>query len=274
MRQNSRITGRRICAVVALAMVIAWGIPALAPAALANSTVPSTATRSTPAAPDQGAQACINIVLAADYPINTKVTLGCAAGAVSYPKVPPDVSVGIALAVCGGFLKWGGIDTATTSVACFAANPLQIIVTTQYCGPSYSDCLNAWGGGPWVNEYTGGPELSDTHQDFMVIDEDGSQSGPSEIMFYGGGSWSGQCIGDAYNNSGYADTSLDACGLPGQTAGWGTQMTWGTSGCPSGEAWFHDNHWNGYLAPGGVNGSHWYLNDQTRTCLNLVELVQ
>src|SRR5580700_508303 len=156
MRQNSRITGRRICAVVALAMVIAWGIPALAPAALANSTVPSTATRSTPAAPDQGAQACINIVLAADYPINTKVTLGCAAGAVSYPKVPPDVSVGIALAVCGGFLKWGGIDTATTSVACFAANPLQIIVTTQYCGPSYSDCLNAWGGGPWVNEYTGG----------------------------------------------------------------------------------------------------------------------
>jgi hypothetical protein len=277
MRQNNRVTGRRICAAVALAMVTAWGIPALAPAASAGAAVASAATRSTkPHVHPNDAAACIQVVKAAEYPISAKVTLGCNAGAISYPKVPPDISVGIALAACSGFLLWAKIDHATTSLACFAANPLQILVSTQFCGPNYNDCLNAWGGGPWVDEYTGGPELSDTHQDFMVIDENGNQNGPSEIMFTGGGSWSGECIGDAYNNSGYADTSLDPCALPGQSAGWGTQMTWGTSGCPSGEAWFHDAHWNGYLGPpaGAVNGSHWYLNKPSPVCFNFVELVQ
>ena len=106
----------------------------------------------------------------------------------------------------------------------------------------------------------------------MVIDENGNQNGTAEIMFTGSSSWNGECIGDAYNNSGYADTSLDGCALPGQSAGWGTQMTWGTSGCPSGTAWFHDNHWNGYLAPANtaVNGSHWYLNDQTKICFAIL----
>jgi hypothetical protein len=280
MRRNSRITGRRICAVVALAMVIAWGIPALAPAASADSAVASAATRSAPPrvhpsvadVPDDYS-ACIYVLTQAKYTITATMVAGCTAGSTSYPSSASD---SIALALCAGFLTLATVHPVIMIAACLAANLAAILVSTQYCGPSYSDCVNAWGGGPWVDEYTGGPELSDTHQDFTVIDENGSQSDSSEIMFYGSGSWNGECIGDAYNNSGYADTSLDPCALPGQSAGWGTQMTWGTSGCPSGEAWFHDNHWNGYLAPanGGVNGSHWYLNDQTKTCLYLVLLEQ
>ena len=115
---------------------------------------------------------------------------------------------------------------------------------------------------------------SDTNQHFMVIDEvdqNGNQTGNAEIMFVGSGSWFGRCIGDASNNSGLADVSLDACARPGQTAGWGTQFTWGTSGCPSGTVWFHNNHWNGYLGPidNAVNGSHWYLNKPSKVCLDI-----
>ena len=248
----------------------------------ADSAVASAATRS---APPHGhprhvardAALCKYVLNSAGYVINLRMTLGCNAGAIGYPG-RPDVSEAIAIAVCSGFLLAARVDKATTAAACFAANPLQVIVSTQLCeaNPYYSDCPNAWGGGPWVKDYTGGPELSDTNQDFMVIDENGSQTGPSEIMFYGNSSWSGQCIGDAYNNSGRADVSLDPCGLPGQAqAGWGTQMTWGTSGCPSGEAWFHDSHWNGYLGPGSsVNGSPFYLNKPSPVCFSFVELVQ
>ena len=44
MRQNSRTTGRGICATVALAVVTACGIPVLAPAALADSAVAQART--------------------------------------------------------------------------------------------------------------------------------------------------------------------------------------------------------------------------------------
>jgi hypothetical protein len=52
--------------------------------------------------------------------------------------------------------------------------------------------------------------------------------------------------------------------------GWGVNFTWGTSGCPAGEAWFKNVHWNGYLGPPAnfVNGSHFYLNKPSKTCLN------
>jgi hypothetical protein len=277
MGRNYRVTVRRICAVVGVVMVFAWGIPALAPApaALASPVVASAATRSTPpqahprdAQVPLDAPLCLKLLEANEYIITSKMTLGCNAGAQTYPG-PPHISLAIALGVCSGLLLWAGVDHATTTVACLAANPLAFLSNTQWCGPN--DCLNAWGGGPWVDAFTGGPETGDTHQDFTVIDENGDQN-TAEIMYTGSGSWSGECIGDAYNNSGYADTSLDPCGLPGQNAGWGTQMTWGTSGCPSGEAWFHDNHWNGYLAPAntGGNGRNFYLNDQSKVCFALV----
>jgi hypothetical protein len=270
MRRNYRVTVRRICAAAALVMVTAWGIPALAPApaALASPAVASAATHSTPRPSRRPAAAaeCEKIV-SNNYTVGALVTAGCQAGATGVPGVAPHISIGIQLAVCGGFLTAAKIDPLTMTFACFAAVGPSLL-SIQFCGPNFgSDCLNAWGGGPWVDVYTGGDETGDTHQHFMVIDENGDRNGTAEIMFTGSGSWNGQCIGDAYNKSGYADTSLDPCARPGQSAGWGTQMTWGTSGCPSGTAWFHDNHWNGYLAPGNGNGSHWYLNDQTKTCL-------
>jgi hypothetical protein len=276
MRRNYKMTVRRICAAVGLVMVTAWGIPALAPApaALASPAVASATTHSTPphahlpgAARPLDAGDCTTKVEKAGYTVGALVTAGCQAGAFSIPGAAPHVSISIQLAACGGFLTAAKIDPITMTFAClFAVGPS--LLSIQFCGPNFgSDCLNAWGGGPWVDVYTGGDETGDTHQHFMVIDENGDENGTAEIMFTGSGSWNGECIGDAYNNTGYADTSLDACARPGQSAGWGTQMTWGTSGCPSGTVWFHDNHWNGYLAPGAGDGSHWYLNDQTKTCL-------
>jgi hypothetical protein len=274
VRRNSRVTGRRICAAVALAVVTAWGIPALAPAALASPAAASAATHSTlPGAHPRDAEACI-AYLEPLYGSNGFITAGCTAGAGFYP-FPPHISLGVAYALCGGFMGLAGVDVFDAGVACGIA-PITgtAFSSTQWCGPnSGNDCLNAWGGGPYVNVYTGGPETGDTNQHFMLIDETSSgYMGPSQIAFNGDGSWSGECIGDANNNSGLADVSLDPCALPGQTAGWGTQMTWGTSGCPTGEAWFHDNHWNGYLGPpaGAVNGSHWYLNKPSPVCFAFI----
>ena len=268
MRRNCRVTVRRICAAVALVMVTAGGIPALAPAALASPAVASAATRSTPPRVPYAAPECEKIV-SNNYTVTPLVTVGCQSGATGVPGVAPHISIGIQLAVCGGFLTAAKIDPLTMTLACFAAVGPSVI-STQYCGPNFgNDCLNAWNGGPYVNVYTGGDETRDTNQHFMVIDENGDQNGTAEIMFTGSSSWNGQCIGDASNNSGNADVSLDACARPGQSAGWGTQFTWGTSGCPSGTAWFHDNHWNGYLGPpdNAVNGSHWYLNKPSKVCL-------
>lgn len=128
-------------------------------------------------------------------------------------------------------------------------------------------CLNAWGGGPWVNTYTGGPDGADTNADFGTI----NINGILEIEYTGGGAWNGECIGDAYNRSGYADTSLDSCGnVNNGGAGWGTSFTEGNSGCPTGKDWFYNNHWGGYLGPpnGWINGSHFYLNNTARICFS------
>ena len=271
MRRNNRIAGRRIWAAAALVTVIAGGIPALAPApaALASPAVASAATHSTPPrVRPHDAGDCTTKVTKAGYKATAKVVTGCGLGATTVPGVAPHVSIGLQLSACGGFLTWARIDPITMTLACAAAVGLGLL-STQYCGPNFgNDCLNAWNGGPYVNVYTGGDETRDTNQNFMVIAEDGDQN-HAEIMYTGSSSWNGRCIGDASNLSGNADVSLDACATPDQTAGWGTQFTWGTSGCPSGTVWFHNNHWPGYLGPpdNAVNGSHWYLNKPNKVCL-------
>ena len=130
----------------------------------------------------------------------------------------------------------------------------------QYCyyNQKYA-CVNAWGGGPWVDTYTGGPEGNDTNQLFTVI----STASGVGLSWTGG---NGECVGDAYNNSGYADTSLDPCG-----SGWGTNFTTGNSGCKdSSDTWFYNTHWHGYLGPpsGWTNGSHFYLDKPGPYCFS------
>jgi hypothetical protein len=127
-------------------------------------------------------------------------------------------------------------------------------------------CLNAWGGGPFVNVYRDGVESTDTHQDFAIIYNEAT--GYYELAYAGSEGDSGQCIGDSNNNPNLADAGLVPCGTASGNQGWGTNMTWGTSGCPAHEAWFYDYHWNGYLGPPDnyVNGSHFFLNKPGALC--------
>jgi hypothetical protein len=133
-------------------------------------------------------------------------------------------------------------------------------------------CLNAWGGGPFVNAYTGGTPNS--NDDFDIL---GPQPNGNVVIAFlpGSGAWNGYCVGDAYNESGDARVSLDPCGDNGQGAGWGTQFEWiqgnGSNGCPSGYSAFYNRHWGGYLGPqqSGVNGSPFYLNKGGKVCFDV-----
>jgi hypothetical protein len=133
-------------------------------------------------------------------------------------------------------------------------------------------CLNAWGGGPLVNVYAGGPDGSDNNADFTEIY---SVDGETELEFTGGGSYSGECVGDAYNLSGRADTGLDSCGSTTTDPGWGTLFYAGTTGCPVGDVWFYNYHWKGYLGPPDnyVNGSPFYLDNEDYACFSLTGVI-
>jgi hypothetical protein len=242
-----------------------------------SAVAASAATRSTAPPPRRrGVDSCIAglVFIYGDEKENT-FTVAC-----NIPGAVPDGIPGwhwwmaAAQAACGGILVAVGVDPIIAGGACFDASVSALPFTDQeWCDPNGGTaCLNAWSGGPWINDYTGGPETRDINQEMFLVNENGNTdgSGNNQIVFVGNDSWGGQCIGDAYNDPTYADTSLDPCANSyfGTSAGWGTQMTVGTSGCPSGEAWFHDNHWNGYLGPvgGATNGSHFYLNKPTKYC--------
>jgi len=270
MRRNYKVTVRRICAAVALVMVTAWGIPALAPApaALASPAVASAATHSTPPRiHPHNADDCMGVLASYGYKTKTDPRmhlwyLACQA-AGHFPNPVAGVST------CMGGLVVTGILPVQAFFAC-TFGLAQRFSEEQWCDYNQSSgaCLNAWGGGPYVNVYKNGPEISDTHGAFAVFDNTGT--GYSEIAYTGSGSWAGRCIGDASNDSSLADVSLDSCGSGSGGQGWGVNFTWGTSGCPAGEAWFKNVHWNGYLGPPAnfVNGSHFYLNKPSKTCLN------
>ena len=181
------------------------------------------------------------------------------------------------LSLCiGGLIFVLKVSPEHAMAGCYlAATPGIPFNQEQWCeNTTGTACLNAWGGGPWVDDYTGGTETADSYQNFYLSAEynaSGHATGYYQIIYDGlDTSWRGQCIGDAYNNSGYADTSLDPCGSASGGQGWGTNMIMGTSGCPSEESWFYDAHWGGYLGPpaGAVNGSHFYLNKPTPYCFN------
>jgi hypothetical protein len=127
------------------------------------------------------------------------------------------------------------------------------------------ECLNSWNGGPWVDVYTGGPDGTPNNYFTVFCD---TATGNCFIEDTGGNSWDGKCIGDAYNESGQAATSLDGCGNGSGNGGWGTNFKLITTGCPFATAAFYNVHWKGYLGPpsGAVNGSHFYLNNPRETC--------
>lgn len=124
--------------------------------------------------------------------------------------------------------------------------------------------INAWNGGPFVKVWN---MAGSTNNDFTA----GADPFNNRIVieYTGGGSWNGQCVGDAYNNSSRADTSLDPCATSGNNGGWGTNFSSGNSGCGSDQLWFHNDHWGGYLAGDGV-GTPFYLNVSTKVCYSVI----
>jgi hypothetical protein len=276
-----------MCAAAALAITVTvGGVTALAPAASADVAVASAATRSaaplSPQGPEtlhpHGIQTCV-----AYFTVRTAIAAEVINNACSLVSLVPPVHtpdylrlVGIAVGACAAAMRRAGAKILDSVVGCGLSAAPTPLNQEEWCeNTAGTACPNAWSGGPWVNDSTTGFESGDNHQNFFLSGIDnanGNATGTYQLVFAGSGSWAGQCIGDAYNNSGNADTSLDGCGNgTGGGSGWGTNFTVGTSGCPAGEMWFHNNHWNGYLGPpaGAVNGSHFYLNKPTPYCFNV-----
>ncbi len=155
---------------------------------------------------------------------------------------------------------------------------------TQVCTTGGA-CLNAWNGGPWVYD---GAENVGNNGDFgiqfvydMCNDSDTTTANcpysgvPAghvifEMIYLGSGPWNGECVGDAYNNQGYADTSLDPCGnlYGGGGAGWGTIHWSDPSGCPSGYSLYISVHWHGGLTVNQSSyGNVWYNNANPSLCM-------
>ena len=286
MRQKKGIMGR-MCAAAALAITVTvGGATALAPAASADVAVASAATRSAAPSSPQGPETAqlpdsINACVAY-FTARTAIpaeTILSACSLVSLVPPTPDYHylrlIGYAVGVCAATMRVNGAKYVDSAVGCMLSAAPTPLYQEEWCATTGGTaCLNAWGGGPWVDDSTTGFEEGDSNQNFVLTDVDnanGSATGNYQLGFVGNSSWAGQCIGDAYDNSGYADTSLDGCGNgTGGGSGWGTNFTVGTSGCPADAVWFHDNHWNGYLGPGGsANGSHFYLNKPTPYCFNI-----
>jgi hypothetical protein len=130
----------------------------------------------------------------------------------------------------------------------------------QYC---YGNaCLTALQGGPFVGVQLGSGLANN---DFTLVYEPGT--GNYYLKFTGNSSWAGHCVGDAYNLSTRADTSLDTCPGSNGGGGWGTNLETTSAGCPSGQIAFYDIHWGGWLSPAYNygNGSPFYLNGP-KTC--------
>jgi hypothetical protein len=129
-----------------------------------------------------------------------------------------------------------------------------------FCGGSTFGCLNAWNGGPWVNDYGNAHVGND---DFYSVSL--TNGATTYIMDSGANAWSGNCIGDAYNSSGNPLASLDPCPGSSKGAGWGTYFqVVSTNICPAGSVAFKNKRWHGFLAPvngySSTNGNHFTVN--------------
>jgi hypothetical protein len=124
-----------------------------------------------------------------------------------------------------------------------------------------SACLNAWGGGPYVNVYTGSRSVA--NDQFTVVST-GRYVG---LQFLGGGGFNLDCIGDLNDSSTDARAGLYSdCAEAGGVA-WGANFTESTASCGANEIAFKNVHWGGWLGPAGLaNGDAFYLNKPTAYC--------
>jgi hypothetical protein len=163
----------------------------------------------------------------------------------------------------------GAILLPIGAVLATGATEASAATVSQYCdildGPTA--CLNAWGGGPYVNvEESNDPRIQNNR--FQVLPE---ANGNFQIQFLGGGQYNGYCIGDEGNVSGNATAGLVVCNTH-TGAGWGTIFRDRSNLCPgypgSDEHAYYNSHWGGYIGPVGgyVNGSHFYLNKPNLVC--------
>jgi len=134
----------------------------------------------------------------------------------------------------------------------------------QFC--TGNRCLNAWNGGPSVRAYS--VNVQNNNFDGYY---DPNRPGAVYLEFIGGGSYDFWCIGDYGNSSGNASTGLVNCPSGSNTGGWGANFVpEGSSvGCTGGTYGFYNQHWGGYLAPSGGNGSEFYLNSSAVYCFTI-----
>ncbi len=141
---------------------------------------------------------------------------------------------------------------AGTSIVFGASPALADYSSAQICNSV--GCLNAWGGGPWTNLETSMGEVPNDEFGIHTL-----SNGNTYIEFVGGGSWSGECVGDAYNEQGNYATSLDPCPTNSNSGGWGTNFK-AINCSDEGALEFKDNHTGEYLAPSGsTNGDNFSL---------------
>ena len=122
MKQNHRLTGRRIAAATALAAVTTCGGLALAPAAFAATSVASattssaahSATRSAVARPET-ANACYQILQAYGYTVSVARGFACQVAATA------PVNEAAKIASCVGLMKVAGVRVVIAATACTVA---------------------------------------------------------------------------------------------------------------------------------------------------------
>jgi hypothetical protein len=165
----------------------------------------------------------------------------------------------------------------------FSAAPAMAGTGNQICTIGYAYCTNAWNGGPFIKSYS----YSAVNNDFtwvVNINECnggittstcpghgiGAGQGIGALKFTGSGAWVGRCIGDAYNDSGRADSSLDACPSGSNNGGWGVNMVWVTQNTCSPYILLYDIHWNGYIYVHETAGQTVYLNNANGTCMKVL----
>jgi hypothetical protein len=161
------------------------------------------------------------------------------------------------IAGLGGLVLTSGVLLTSQAGAQASSNPRPAAAAAaqQFC--YYSGrfaCLNAWGGGPAVNTYTGGIDRNDTHQNFNIIP---NTAGGVDLQYTGAGPNNGKCIGDLGNSSTVAKAGLVPC-----FTGWGTNFKIQQTCSDPSLYTFANAHWKGFLGPvdNWVNGSPFYLN--------------